>query len=226
MFLGNLLNIFLPWLVLPLLKLGILLKKKILIVVEVKLIHIKLLKIPGLARRSSHGETNSYLYGACSVTPACQLFEIPWTVAPQAPLSLECSKQEYWNILAISCSIITDTHNALGCFSKSSIRVTPAVVFTWCSASCRQRACLIHLCNLQELSSGLVSWNSGESRGPGGRLAIDLRLMLCRPQGRETRQFTSDSAAAFPRPPACGPIVFCSDPLPGSEAAFTKGHTP
>ena len=130
-------------------------------------------------------------------------------------------------ILEYSCHFLLYYYRHSQCtFSRSSIRVTPAVVFTWCSASCRQRACLIHLCNLQELSSGLVSWNSGESRGPGGRLAIDLRLMLCRPQGRETRQFTSDSAAAFPRPPACGPIVFCSDPLPGSEAAFTKGHTP
>ena len=31
---------------------------------------------------------------------ACvQLFEAPWTVAHQAPLSMEFSRQEYWSVL-------------------------------------------------------------------------------------------------------------------------------
>ena len=28
---------------------------------------------------------------------SCPTFEIPWTVASQAPLSMECSRQEYWS---------------------------------------------------------------------------------------------------------------------------------
>ena len=31
------------------------------------------------------------------VIQSCQLFAAPWTVACQAPLSMEFSKQEYWS---------------------------------------------------------------------------------------------------------------------------------
>ena len=34
--------------------------------------------------------------GAQSLSPVC-LFATPWTVARQAPLSMEFSRQEYWN---------------------------------------------------------------------------------------------------------------------------------
>ena len=35
---------------------------------------------------------------ACVLSPV-QLFLTPWTVAPQAPLSMEFPRQEYWSVL-------------------------------------------------------------------------------------------------------------------------------
>ena len=35
-----------------------------------------------------------------------QLFETPWTVACQAPLSMEFSRQEYWSGLPDVCFVI------------------------------------------------------------------------------------------------------------------------
>ena len=43
---------------------------------------------------------NSFTY-MCSVSHV-QLFETPWTVAHQAPLSMGFSRQEYWNRLSFS----------------------------------------------------------------------------------------------------------------------------
>ena len=40
------------------------------------------------------------MYG-CELSLSCiQLFATPWTVAPQAPLSLGFSRQEYWSAIA------------------------------------------------------------------------------------------------------------------------------
>ena len=39
--------------------------------------------------------------GAQSLSPVC-LFATPWTVARQAPLSMEFSRQEYWSGLSSS----------------------------------------------------------------------------------------------------------------------------
>ena len=36
----------------------------------------------------------------CSVAQCVQLFAIPWTLAPQAPLSMEFFRQEYWSGLS------------------------------------------------------------------------------------------------------------------------------
>ena len=38
------------------------------------------------------GRTNAFCFNHCRVG----LFAIPWTVACQAPLSMESSRQEYW----------------------------------------------------------------------------------------------------------------------------------
>ena len=37
----------------------------------------------------------------CSVVQSCWLFETLWTVALQAPLSMKCSRQEYWSRLSL-----------------------------------------------------------------------------------------------------------------------------
>ena len=41
-------------------------------------------------------ETSPALWGACSVV-SVRLFVTPWTAAPQAPLSMGFSRQEYWS---------------------------------------------------------------------------------------------------------------------------------
>ena len=35
----------------------------------------------------------------CSIIQSCSTLETPWTVAHQAPLSMEFSRQEYWSAL-------------------------------------------------------------------------------------------------------------------------------
>ena len=40
----------------------------------------------------------------CYLISHAQLFAIPWTVACQAPLSMEFSRQEYWNGLLFPTS--------------------------------------------------------------------------------------------------------------------------
>ena len=37
----------------------------------------------------------------CLVTKSCSIFATPWTVAPQAPLSMGFSRQEYWSSLPL-----------------------------------------------------------------------------------------------------------------------------
>ena len=58
---------------------------------------------PGAAKHVlSYTGLNLCVY-AC-VLSCVQLFEIPWTVACQAPLSMEFSRQEYWSGLPFSSS--------------------------------------------------------------------------------------------------------------------------
>ena len=40
----------------------------------------------------------------CMATHHVQLFVTPWTAACQAPLSMECSRQEYWSELSFPSS--------------------------------------------------------------------------------------------------------------------------
>ena len=40
----------------------------------------------------------------CSVSQSLQLFEAPWTVACQAPLSMRLPRQEYWSVLPFPTS--------------------------------------------------------------------------------------------------------------------------
>ena len=43
------------------------------------------------------GLTNNYQISEVKLLSHVQLFVTPWTVAYQAPLSMEFSKQEYWS---------------------------------------------------------------------------------------------------------------------------------
>ena len=43
------------------------------------------------------------------VTKSCRLFATPWTVARQVPLSVGCSRQQYWS--GLSCSPPGDLPN-------------------------------------------------------------------------------------------------------------------
>ena len=47
-------------------------------------------------------EIASYSAVCVLVTQSCQLYVTPWTVVCQAPLSMECSRQEYWSGLPFS----------------------------------------------------------------------------------------------------------------------------
>ena len=47
----------------------------------------------------------AYFYECCACAQALscvRFFVIPWTVARQAPMSMECSRQEYWSGLPFS----------------------------------------------------------------------------------------------------------------------------
>ena len=46
---------------------------------------------------SSIISTDSSMAGVCMLVSHVQLFATPWTVAHQAPLSMEFSRQEYWS---------------------------------------------------------------------------------------------------------------------------------
>jgi len=43
------------------------------------------------------GSVFDYLYSGGLVAKSCPILAIPWTVACQAPLSIEFSRQEYWS---------------------------------------------------------------------------------------------------------------------------------
>ena len=46
----------------------------------------------------------------CSVAQSCLTFATPWTIAPQAPLSMGFSRQEYWR--GLPCPPLGDLPNA------------------------------------------------------------------------------------------------------------------
>ena len=49
--------------------------------------------------------SNCFKNGGGLVTKSCPTLETPWTVACQAPLSMEFSRQEYWSGLPFSFSL-------------------------------------------------------------------------------------------------------------------------
>ena len=53
-----------------------------------------------------------YHLGACQVhdTQSCPTLVILWTVASQAPLSMEFSRQEYWSGFPFPTLVYTHTH--------------------------------------------------------------------------------------------------------------------
>ena len=127
MFLGNLLNVFLPWLVLPLLKLGIRLKKNTYCCRGQINSHKALIKNsgPGTEKHSLRNELILCMLSHSGLSTLCTSMDC----SPQGSPVLGIFQARILEWFAISCpsTIITDTHKALGCFSRSSIRVTPAV---------------------------------------------------------------------------------------------------
>ena len=112
-----------------------------------------------------------------------QLFATPWTVARQAPLSMGCSRQEYWSGLPLPFV-------AVQLLNHVQLYATP-----WTSA---RQASLFFI-----ISQSLLKLMSIESMMPSNHLILCQPLLLLASVFPSIRVFSSESALHIRWPKYC-----------------------